>query len=614
MRLRLRVLQGLAALCLFGDVSAQGMLIERSLMHDGLMRRYLEYRPGVLPAGPVPTVVVLHGGTETAQGHAALNRPSGHWRRIADREGILVLYPDSVAGNWNDCGQFAYSGTPSTFDDVGFLEQMLREVEGRYDVDTSRVYTAGTSNGGLMSYRLALEQSARYAGHGGVIALPPVDTAQECARFPANPSTIVMQVGTLDPLIPFTGSARNETFATARDRFLAWAGCETTPSISTLPDLDPTDESTVEVHDFACPANADLTALVAIDGGHSPPSRQYPLAGRQNRDIEIAEEIWLRLKDARLGVDRYFASGFEPSNRPPFEFASRAVELNDTARGNREVGARIFAPLNAIGTRKLVLISHGGLGTNPNNPGVELTNFAHIAEPLARAGFVAVVVGHRNSGTLEQHRLDRPADVSFLIDRIAAGALPLPAGFIGQVNTQRVGHTGHSAGAYTSMALGGATYPYGVFRDPRVVAIAPISPQGVGEEFLAFDNGPNDNTWLTVTVPTFILLGRDELDSSGTGAFISTGWRLQPFSRLTSAQDRIQIIIDQQDHLEMGGSPNTGTPSVRTFIGENLATFFTVYLGNAEGVCQIGGLSPPAGIPTEFASTVAATGRLYGCR
>ncbi len=223
-------------------------------------------------------------------------------------------------------------------------------------------------------------------------------------------------------------------------------------------------------------------------------------------------------------------SGSSCIGTPNFEIATSAVELNDSSRNGREVGARVFAPVGVRGVRKLVLISHGGLGTNPSSAGVELTNFTHIAEPLARAGMVAVVVGHRSSGTLDQHRLDRPRDVSFLIDQIEQGRLTLPAGFVGSIDTRNVGHAGHSAGAYTSMALGGGRYPYGQFRDPRVAAIAPISPQGVGEEFLAFDNGGDDHTWANIPVPVALMIGRDEIDFSGTGAFISSGWRLQPFN------------------------------------------------------------------------------------
>lgn len=319
-----------------------------------------------------------------------------------------------------------------------------------------------------------------------------------------------------------------------------------------------------------------------------------------------ASDLRLRVQDSQR---RDIA--IEPE--PAFAIADVAIERNDPARSGREVGARVFAPVGASGTRKLVLISHGGLGTLPANPGVELSNFTHIAEPLAQAGFVAVVVGHRNSGTLEQHRLDRPRDVSFLIDQIALGSVPMPPGFQAQIDTARVGHTGHSAGAYTSMALAGAVYPYGSFRDPRIVAIAPISPQGVGEEFLAYDNGPADNTWAGVQVPTFVLVGRDELDSSGTGAFISPGWRLQPFGRMTPTQDRIQVIIDQQDHLEMGGSPTLGTPSVRQFIGENIARFFSVYLAGRAGSCELGRLALPDSIPSTREFKRAQDGRLLAC-
>lgn len=295
-----------------------------------------------------------------------------------------------------------------------------------------------------------------------------------------------------------------------------------------------------------------------------------------------------------------------------YEFATTALELYDAARGGREVGARIFYPLRASGRRHLVFISHGGLGTSPNQPGRELSVFDNIAEPLARAGMVAVVVGHRTSSTSEQNRVDRPADVSFLIDQFAAGRMPTVVGFIGQIDTTRVGHTGHSAGAYTSMALAGGRYPHGSYRDPRVVAIAPISPQGADGFFEAFDNGGDDHTWSEITIPAFMLIGELELDTEATGTFYAENWRTQPFVRMDERADRGQVIIAGQGHADMGSSANDGSPEVRAYIGENIAQFFRVYLLGEPGACEIGRVVPPPDA-LDAERKLAAGGRLLGC-
>jgi predicted dienelactone hydrolase len=283
-----------------------------------------------------------------------------------------------------------------------------------------------------------------------------------------------------------------------------------------------------------------------------------------------------------------------PQAQAQFAFGSIALEFNDPTRSGREVGARVFYPIGASGPRRLVLISHGGFGTNPANQGVELTHFTHLAEPLASAGFVAVVVGHRSSVTSDQHRIDRPADIRFLIDRFAASEVTLPTNFGGSVVTDRVGHTGHSAGAYTAMAVGGATYPYGNFRDPRIAAIAPISPQGVGDEFEAFDNGNGDHSWATLNLPVLLSIGRDEIDTNGVGIFQAPGWRLQPYAALSAAFDRVQVVIDGQDHADMGGAPAGGDAAVRSFLGANITAFFRYALDGVGDPCVVGALALPA--------------------
>jgi dienelactone hydrolase len=286
-------------------------------------------------------------------------------------------------------------------------------------------------------------------------------------------------------------------------------------------------------------------------------------------------------------------------------FAVLDQDLIDPSRG-REVGARVHYPLTTIGPHPLVLISHGGLGAD--NGEIVL---GHLADAFAAAGYVAVQVGHRASATIEQHRLDRPADVSFLIDALASGALTLPSDFGGTIDTQRVGLTGHSAGAYTTHAAAGASYPYGDLSDPRVAAVVPISPQGVGDVFEAYDDGAGDSTWSTMRLPVLVLLGADEIDVNGLGVFVETDWRLRPFLRYPETSDRLQVILTGQDHLAMGGQ---GADDVRTFIAQNARAFFDRYLRGRGEACAIGTLLPPAtGVDTLARRAAVGGSALAAC-
>jgi polyhydroxybutyrate depolymerase len=310
---------GAALLCiLLAHGASAGTLTARTLSHDGLIRSYLEYVPSSVPAGPLPLVLVLHGGSESANTAAGTTRPSGHWRVIADRDGVIVAFPDGVGGNWNDCGQTALTGTPSTAEDVGFMRKLAADISGRMPIDQQRIYATGASNGGLMSYRLAQEASETFAGVAGFIALRPQDPAGEC-RAPVNASTVIVEAGTSDNLIRFDGSGtRNESYAATRSYWLQRLACSGTPLLEDYLDINPSDGSTVAAERWqSCAGDSSLHLLVATGAGHITPSVLYPIAtapllgGPQNRDLEAAEEAWKILRDVTLGVDRWFVGSFE---------------------------------------------------------------------------------------------------------------------------------------------------------------------------------------------------------------------------------------------------------------------------------------------------------------
>ena len=66
-----------------------------STEHDGMTRTFRLYVP-IGHAGPKPLVIVLHGGGGAGGGMEWLTRQG--FNRIADREGIVVAYPDGQGG------------------------------------------------------------------------------------------------------------------------------------------------------------------------------------------------------------------------------------------------------------------------------------------------------------------------------------------------------------------------------------------------------------------------------------------------------------------------------------------------------------------------------------
>jgi polyhydroxybutyrate depolymerase len=288
-----------------------GTLTTRSITHAGVARSYLEYLPDTLASGALPLVIVLHGGGGSAANSAGVTSSSNRWRALSDAEGFIVLYGEGVGGQWNDCGQITLSGAaPSTADDVGYLRAVAGDMSRRQNIDQTRLYLNGVSNGGLMTLRALQEASETFAAGAAFIALNALDSANEC-KNPINPSTVYYQYGTADPLIQAAGGVRNQS---AAQTLLYWRqrlACGSS-FIDEFADLNTTDNSTISAERFQnCADASSLHVLTATGAGHTTPSMLYPTAGSQNRDIESVDEAWKILREERLGVDRWFVGGFE---------------------------------------------------------------------------------------------------------------------------------------------------------------------------------------------------------------------------------------------------------------------------------------------------------------
>lgn len=107
------------------------------------------------------------------------------------------------------------------------------------------------------------------------------------------------------------------------------------------------------------------------------------------------------------------------------------------------------------GTYPLILLSHGALGA--------ASNYAWIAEHLARSGYLVAGVSHYGeSYVYGNDTIDptsaakpwlRPQDCSFVLDDL----LGRP-NFASRIDPSRIGALGHSSGGNTAIALGGAVF------------------------------------------------------------------------------------------------------------------------------------------------------------
>lgn len=254
---------------------------------------WLYIPPGQDKAKVAPLLFVLHGSAGSGEVMRKVTQQG--FERIADKEKIVIVYPDALERRWND--------QDGTVDDAGFLLAVADKLTVSGIADGKRMYMAGISNGGMMAQRMACEHSDRVAGIATVAGSMPEKLAGICK--PSRPIPVIIIHGTEDPIVPWGGGAVAgfEEFGKvlpARETAGFWAAnnrCRGTAVIVPEPDRDPKDGTRVHLELFTdCTANADVSLVAIEGGGHTwPGGYQYlpeRFIGKTSRDIDANQMIW----------------------------------------------------------------------------------------------------------------------------------------------------------------------------------------------------------------------------------------------------------------------------------------------------------------------------------
>lgn len=158
--------------------------------------------------------------------------------------------------------------------------------------------------------------------------------------------------------------------------------------------------------------------------------------------------------------------------------------------------AKAGAPVAPGGPFPLVVFSHG-------SPSIRYQSLFFM-EHLASHGFIVAAPDHAGDSAVDalagrltapaETAVNRPADVSFVIDAVLAGDVTEPAGLGAAVDPERVGIVGHSGGGDTVLAVAGGRG--GVAADDRVDAVLAWTPSTAGVP---------DATLAAIDVPTMIV-------------------------------------------------------------------------------------------------------------
>jgi polyhydroxybutyrate depolymerase len=248
----------------------------RVTMEWGGKQRVFElHAPPAFSAGgaKLPLVVVMHYRDGTVKTMRDMTR----FDAKADGEGFLVAYPQGLNGALNAlvcCG---------SNDDVGFIRSMVETLVAQWNVDSTRVYATGISNGADMAFRLAVELPGMFAAiapvSGGFVGQKAVD---EPNFKPAKKVSVIAFAGNDDRImVSLVGGMRAWFRKQGRsEKEPVWVDAGKTVNVST-----------------ATCADGSETAFYTVNGmGHAWPGGTNAGLGDPKAQINAVDTMWTFFK------------------------------------------------------------------------------------------------------------------------------------------------------------------------------------------------------------------------------------------------------------------------------------------------------------------------------
>jgi len=270
-----------------------------TLWHDGLQRMYLVHVPAnYQPGRATPVLFAFHGGG----GNMDYQANDAYYGLIgkSEREGFIAVFPNGYSrlpggrfATWN-AGACCGAARDRNVDDVGFVRELFARLQRQLNVDRSRVYATGMSNGGLMAYRLACELPEVFSA-----VAPVAGTDNTLSCNPARPVSVLHIHARNDTHVLFEGGAGPDAVAASKitdfssvpatiNKWTRLNGCSAAAPRRVLEKPG----AWCDLH-APCRGGAQVQLCVTEAGGHSWPGGHKPRGGEPaSQAISANDVMW----------------------------------------------------------------------------------------------------------------------------------------------------------------------------------------------------------------------------------------------------------------------------------------------------------------------------------
>jgi polyhydroxybutyrate depolymerase len=264
-----------------------------SMQAGGLTRTYYVHLPLSYDGQQaVPLVLAFHGSGATGKDLAQ----QSHLNEISDDGGFILVYPDGYQKQWAD-GRGTTPPEQAGVDDVGFVSALIDKLSGEFDIEKSRVYVTGLSNGGIFAQRLACELANKITAIASVSGTMAENISAGCQ--PARPIPVLLFMGTNDPSVPFNGGevdGNQGIDLSAAETIQQWTmhnGCSSNPLVTQAPSAINDGTDVFRTQYSSCKNNADVI-LYTIEGGvHTwPDGAESAQMAELHNNLDASHVIW----------------------------------------------------------------------------------------------------------------------------------------------------------------------------------------------------------------------------------------------------------------------------------------------------------------------------------